>query len=1562
SDIVSFATFTNAVVSLLDYTSIETFVGNSAGSTLIGTDSGDNWTIDGTNSGTVGTIIFTDFTGLTGGTGDDNFAFDNGGSVTGTIDGGLGQDTVDYSLQTTVVVNLSGGFNGVINAEIIQGNGSDSTLIGTDNGDSWSINDIGAGSVAGISFTGFTDLIGGIGNDIFSFINTGSISGLVDGGLGNDLADYSGQTGAVVSLSNFASVETFAGNGLDSTLVGTDSGDSWLIDGTNSGTVNAIIFSDFINLTGGAGNDTFTFDNDGSINGLIDGGLGSDTANFAAVTSAIVNLTDFTRVESFVGNNTDSTLIGTDTGDNWTIDGVNSGSNGVIVFTDFTDLTGGDGNDTFTFADGGSISGLIDGGLGSDNANFAGVTSAIVNLTDFTRVESFVGNNNDSTLVGTDNGDSWLIDGANSGTVGTIVFTDFANLTGGAGDDTFAFTDSGSLSGLFDGATGQDTADYSAQSSVNVLLADLLSIETVIGNDTQSTLVADNISNTWLITNENEGTVDGVAFIGFNNLTGGSDIDTFTIQSGGSITGVINGGAGAGIIDILDLTAITTDISVAADESISADFNILDIEQVDANDDSNLSNTFLASNTNNTWNINGINSGLLNTPTVSINFSGFENLTGGNLNDSFNLNSSDHITGLIEGGGGTDSLNMLTLGYDVTVQLGAVAGSNLTGTPYINNIESISANSTRNNTLIGNNVETNWLIDGANTSTIQEVASSNTIAFTGFNNLIGGTNDDAFEIIDTSNLVSINGGDGAGNDTIDYSNVMADIDITIGASFSPTGIAIDGIEGLIGNNDGSNSSFNSTITVIDGNNIWTIGDFDGAGIADGTNDGQFQDANGDIVSFINFNILQGGDGIDIFNVQNGGSITGFIHGGAGADELRLDVNGAGQTRFVGGEGVDSVLLNGGGSDYDAFYTSNVNGDDQLAYTNSSGDTYTFSYDEVETVQDDVIATNFTILGSTGVDLIELSTGSVTVNGATALQYSNRTNLILSGGVDDTFDLIGDLNLGSGALTLNSSSLTNTTGSMITADSLTLNSVNNIGSDALRINTNVNGLILDNVIGDVYLNESNALEIQGFTTTGIFDLVVAGDVIQSADVILTSNNEFVIDAVGDINLTNQNELSGSINLSSLSDISLTNAVDTNLSGINAQNFNLNVAGNITDSGAIVVGNVMTLEANNNDIIFDEVNNNLNIVNISNTNNATLVNSGNLTLNSIAVNGALDVSTDNLLTTDSVVANSINLNATGQVQINGTVESISGDININANEIVQNASINSSNDIFLASQQGIIMASNASSTAVGNINYTATNDVSISLLTTTDGTVTINSSNGQIIDNNADSDNIVANRAVLTSENGIGANDALETQLVYLFAENTLGQVNFNNRGSITIERLATSGDIEFNNADMNGSDIHITAGSIDAGYDVGALLMRTEGGSFLGVGDVPSFENADIVARSATFIDTLFEGTFGSVIRPLVLRVRDVVNISVRTSFSPLFDAPLPEINDSDSLFSFSSLDTLSALAGGQLVEVESLVEVDPAIFTDLRNYNNHEVAVKLPNDQLFDYAEEEEEE
>src|SRR5262249_37925463 len=69
------------------------------------------------------------------------------------------------------------------------------------------------------------------------------------------------------------------------------------------------------------------------------------------------------------------------------------------------------------------------------------------------------------------------ITGANAGQVGTMAFAGIENLTGGAGDDTFAFQPvsgpiAGSLSGQIDGGGGVNKLDYSALTTgINVYLS-----------------------------------------------------------------------------------------------------------------------------------------------------------------------------------------------------------------------------------------------------------------------------------------------------------------------------------------------------------------------------------------------------------------------------------------------------------------------------------------------------------------------------------------------------------------------------------------------------------------------------------------------------------------------------------------------------------------------------------------------------------------------------------------------------------------------------------------------------------------------------------------------------------------------------------------------------------------------------------------------------------------------------------------------------------------------------------------------------------------------------------
>ena len=57
----------------------------------------------------------------------------------------------------------------------------------------------------------------------------------------------------------------------------------------------------------------------------------------------------------------------------------------------------------------------------------------------------------------------------------------------------------------------------------------------------------------------------------------------------------------------------------------------------------------------------------------------------------------------------------------------------------------------------------------------------------------------------------------------------------------------------------------------------------------------------------------------------------------------------------------------------------------------------------------------------------------------------------------------------------------------------------------------------------------------------------------------------------------------------------------------------------------------------------------------------------------------------------------------------------------------------------------------------------------------------------------------------------------------------------------------------------------------------------------------------------------------------------------------------------------SITDAFSSLAGQQLIEVESIGDIDPAIFTDVRNYSHSDLALMMPSNQRYDVSDEEEE-
>src|SRR2546427_407858 len=357
--------------------------------------------------------------------------------------------------------SIFGGVDG-----IVSGSGDD-TMVGPGLTNRWTITGVNAGtltagSLTPLTFTGVENLRGGDGSDTFAMTADGRLSGVVDGGRGND------------------------------TLVGADTPNTWVIDGTDAGRLNGQSFARVENLTGGAAADTFIWAAGGSLSGVVSGGLGDDT------------------------------LVGADTPNTWTLTGVGAGTLNGQSFTGIENLVGGEDSDRFVFA-GGSVTGRIDGRGGVNTLDYSAATLAVtVDLTtgsaagagSVTGVGAVVGGSGTDTLGRPASSHTWTISDTDTGTVNPVTFRSIENLVGGAEADTFVL-----------GPSAKATRHIS-------------------GVDRDRVVVAADSPNAWNITGPDAGTLNGLAFSEVETAQGGASEDVFVVTLAGLLAGALLGGPG----------------------------------------------------------------------------------------------------------------------------------------------------------------------------------------------------------------------------------------------------------------------------------------------------------------------------------------------------------------------------------------------------------------------------------------------------------------------------------------------------------------------------------------------------------------------------------------------------------------------------------------------------------------------------------------------------------------------------------------------------------------------------------------------------------------------------------------------------------------------------------------------------------------------------------------------------------------------------------------------------------------------------------------------------------
>jgi fibronectin-binding autotransporter adhesin len=544
------------------FTGIEDIDAGGGTNELQGPNSDTNWSVTGPDSGTVLGIAFSNFENLTGGTADDSFSFGASGTLSGTLAGGgetirdqigLSSDADVVSLSAAGAGSVTDGTDNVINSfiqiESIDGGGGSNELQGPNSALAWTISGDDSGSVLTTAFSNMGSLTGGSANDTFNFNPSGTLSGTLLGGDATtedrinlstdpDVVTITG-SGSVSDGSNnvinsFDEIELIDGGGVTgtNTLVnGTGAAAIFNVSSAGAGTLTdtapttLIEFSQFHNLTGGNSGDTFNFSTAlGAITGNLVTGSGTNTINF---TDNLFNLT-------------------------------------------LGDVVGGD----------------VTGG-GTDTINYTNQNEAIsVNLQtgkatgiggNFTSIESFnSGSGTNDTLTGPDANRSWTINALNSGTVGSVAFTGFENLTGGSMDDAFTFsTANGRITGnLVTGTgtnsinftdndfvltgnlvggnvTGGGTASLSYANQVETITVNLQTMKATgiggtftgldsitAGSATDNQLIGSDTGSVYVINGTNAGTIGGTfSFAAFQNLTGGTLNDQYT--GGGSLAGAL---------------------------------------------------------------------------------------------------------------------------------------------------------------------------------------------------------------------------------------------------------------------------------------------------------------------------------------------------------------------------------------------------------------------------------------------------------------------------------------------------------------------------------------------------------------------------------------------------------------------------------------------------------------------------------------------------------------------------------------------------------------------------------------------------------------------------------------------------------------------------------------------------------------------------------------------------------------------------------------------------------------------------------------------------------------
>jgi len=1501
--------------------------GNVDGNTLMADTGPNTWMIDASNGGSVTddltaiTTVFSNFANISGGSEADDFTINTiGGSLSGLINGMGGDDSLDITTLAGVTVQMGNAVSGNINVYQVEDISANSAYTNTLMGDStvnpanpidynWSVTGINEGTVAyngsTTVFSNFTNVYGGSAVDQFT-VSTGSLN-LINMGAGNDFFSISG------------------GN--------------------------------IVTVDGNTGNDTFTLSG-GNVTNMI----GGDGTDFIVDTSPVVNITVGSDVGGFEGVtaqngngiiNAQANVVST-----WSITGTNAGSvsddsGENLAFSGFSTINGGGGIDRFSITGNGSISSGINGNGGNDTlsidlsetrtlsgqVSFDGgvVGNDVITITGLASIytESYTPNMSGYDQLNYDNG---------SGVTFAVNFRGAESINDNIETTSLTINSSGSAdiidlgTNTFGALMGTATVDYLAGSKNSIIVSALngsdLNISDNITLTGDLTITADRVTETGA-------PVISVDLLTFNNVnragTAGNRLSTninslALVNHSGSIFLSENNALDIASISNtpgnLDVVTLAGSITSASDLVINGALALDSAEGIFLTGNNQfLGATVFTAITDALFTGNAL---FGNTATVTAN----NNITfSGNITGTLPLSLTANNV-LLAGNNQFSGASTFNAGNDITFQ----NLNEFNGTATVTAINNISFE------------------DDVKTTATMNV-TANDILLAGNNQFFGAATFEAGNDITFSNLNTFN--ESANLTAINNVRFEDDVESTTEMNITANDIV------FVGNNQFSGATTFSASNDITFNNPNT---FNGTANITSVNNVRFE---GDVISAATINITA--NNIEWIGVNQFTNSTTMI---ASSDVIFNDItNFDGETSINADNTIrfdadvtatsdmtlvaDNIVLEGanqftGTNNFTAgtdITLNNVNVFGNSTLGNSTPSNSTAPVTTLIAMGNINVAQNLTALSS-----ISFNATDITLSGIN--QFSGISDFTASN--DATFDMA---NTFMGALTITATNTLNFTGSVIASDAATL-AARDI---TLAVDNQFSGATNITATNDINLNgANNFLEVANLTA--INNMTFIGNVISNspfnlngANITLMGQNQFLgtttMTATDTVTLVDNNLFSDVANIVASNDIILSGDIRA-FSEISLQANNINasgdneLAGDITLAGENIVLN-NTLETNLASVAAQ---------NLTLTSEGSITNTGSIVVKDASLTGVADLTS---------YSGSIVLEGDGNDFDVVIINALKGEGSINEMNGITVATANVAGALSITSNVGLV----ANDSAIGDM----------ALGTLNAETITLNASEGAIVDQ---SSSLTATAIILTAATGIGqggvnfipgsgfapsAIGAINTTTSSLNIINassegkeaTTGEIHINNSGNLTVDNLLNYGDIVLNNSGNITLNLLDGSGAINANYggliddsvykgSVAITSNSSNNVTTMGVG----FSEADIIAENF-LVNSVVQ--FGQRDTPIRIRVNNQFTLFANQGSVYYIGARPRSITTSADL-ALLVIDGIAGLSGQQLIDIETLGEVDEAIFTEVRNYNYDDIAILLPVDQRYSSVNEDDEE